>query len=143
MRVRTTEIDARVGYATRRYRGDPRIGGIPGVLIASTPTTPRGGLAISVEDGHWLIRALGVGDDRPPRDMAGFDAFLGGLRDPALARMAERLEPVGDVKVHRQTANRRRHYDERDDWPDGVSRHGRRVLRFQSRLRAGNRRRRM
>jgi len=41
--VRTTEIDARVGYATRRYRGDPRIGGIPGVLIASTPTTPTGG----------------------------------------------------------------------------------------------------
>jgi len=41
--VRTTEIDASVGYATRRYRGDPRIGGIPGVLIASTPTTPTGG----------------------------------------------------------------------------------------------------
>jgi hypothetical protein len=118
--VRTTEIDARVGYATRLYRGDPRIGGIPGVLIASTPTTPRGGLAISVEGGHWLIGALGVGDDRPPRDVAGFEAFLAGLRDPALARVAQRLEPVSDVNVHRQTANRRRHYDERDDWPDGV-----------------------
>ena len=89
--VRTTEIDARVGYATRRYRGDPRIGNIPGVLIASTPTTPTGGLAISVEDDHWLIGALGVGDDRPPRDLAGFEAFLARLRDPALARMAERL----------------------------------------------------
>ena len=118
--VRTTEIDARVGYATRRYRGDPRIGDIPGVLIASTPTTPRGGLAISVEDGHWLIAALGVADDRPPRDLAGFEAFLARLRDPALVRMAQRLEPVTDVMVHRQTANRRRHYDERDDWPDGV-----------------------
>ena len=118
--VRTTEIDARVGYATRRYRGDPQIGSIPGVLIASTPTTPRGGLAISVEDGHWLIGALGVGDDRPPRDLAGFEAFLATLRDPALARMAQRLQPAGDVHVHRQTANRRRHYDERSDWPDDV-----------------------
>jgi 2-polyprenyl-6-methoxyphenol hydroxylase-like FAD-dependent oxidoreductase len=118
--VRTTQIDARVGYATRRYRGDPRIGDIPGVLIASTPTTSTGGLAISVEGGHWLIGALGVGDDRPPRDVAGFEAFLDGLRDPALARLAQRLEPVSDVNVHRQTANRRRHYDERDDWPDGV-----------------------
>ena len=106
--VRTTEIDARVGYATRMYRGDPQIGNIPGVLIASTPTTPTGGLAISIESGHWLIGALGVGDDRPPRDIAEFDAFLGRLRDPALARMAQRLEPVGDVSVHRQTANRRR-----------------------------------
>jgi 2-polyprenyl-6-methoxyphenol hydroxylase-like FAD-dependent oxidoreductase len=79
--LRTTEIDARVGYATRMYRGDPRIGDIPGVLIACTPTTPRGGLAISVEGGHWLIVALGVGDDRPPRDLAGFEAFLAGLRE--------------------------------------------------------------
>lgn len=118
--VRTTEIDARIGYATRRYRGDPRIGRIPGVLIASTPSTPRGGLAISVEDGHWLFAALGVGDDRPPRDLAGFESFLARLRDPALVRMAQRLEPVTDVNVHRQTANRRRHYDQRDDWPDGV-----------------------
>jgi 2-polyprenyl-6-methoxyphenol hydroxylase-like FAD-dependent oxidoreductase len=118
--VRTTEIDARVGYATRRYRGDPRIGDIPGVLIASTPTTPRGGLAIPIEDGNWLFAALGVGDDRPPRDLAGFEAFLTRLRDPALARMAQRLEPVSDVNLHRQTANRRRHYDERDEWPDGI-----------------------
>jgi 2-polyprenyl-6-methoxyphenol hydroxylase-like FAD-dependent oxidoreductase len=118
--VRTTEIDARVGYATRRYRGDPRIGGIPGVLIASTPSTPTGGLAISIEGGHWLFTALGVGDNRPPRDVVGFEAFLAGLRDPALAKLAQRLEPVSDVTVHRQTANRRRHYDQQNDWPDGV-----------------------
>ena len=97
-----------------------RSAGIPGVLIASTPTTPTGGLAISIEDGHWLIGALGVGDNRPPRDIAGFEAFLAGLRDPALARIAQRLEPVSDVHLHRQTANRRRHYDQLNDWPDGV-----------------------
>jgi 2-polyprenyl-6-methoxyphenol hydroxylase-like FAD-dependent oxidoreductase len=118
--VRTTQIDAHVGYATRKYRGDPHVAGIPGVLIASTPTTPTGGLAISIEDGHWLIGALGTGDNRPPRDVAGFEAFLAGLRDPALAKIAQRLEPVSDVHLHRQTANRRRHYDQVNDWPDGV-----------------------
>jgi 2-polyprenyl-6-methoxyphenol hydroxylase-like FAD-dependent oxidoreductase len=118
--IRTTEIDARVGYATRLYRGDPRIGDIPGVLIASTPTTPSGGLAISVEGGQWLIGALGVGDNRPPRDAAGFESFLGKLRDPALVKLAQRLEPVGDVSVHRQTANRRHHFEEQVDWPDGL-----------------------
>jgi len=118
--LRTTEIDARIGYATRMYRGDPLIGEIPGVVIASTPSTPTGGLAISIEGGHWLIMALGVGDDRPPRDPAGFEAFLGRLRDPALARLAQRLEPVGDVSLHRQTANRRRYYDEQNDWPNSV-----------------------
>ena len=118
--VRTTEIDARIGYATRWYRGDPPDGGIPGVLIAATPAAPTGGLAISVEAGHWLIGAVGVGDGRPTRDPAEFENFLAGLRDPALARIAERLEPVSDVVIHRQTGNRRRHYEERDDLADGL-----------------------
>ena len=118
--VRTTEIDARVGYAARRYRGDPRLGDIPGVLVAATPTNPKGGLAIAIEADQWLVAALGVGDNRPPRDEAGFDAFLADLRDPAVAEVARRLEPLGDVHVHRQTANRRRHFSEAENWPDGV-----------------------
>ena len=118
--VRTTEIDARVGYAARRYRGDPQLGDIPGVLVAATPTTPTGGLAIAIEADGWLVAALGVGDNRPPRDEAGFNAFLAGLRDPAVADVARRLEPVGDVHVHRQTANRRRHFSETGQWPDGL-----------------------
>ena len=119
-RLRTTEIDAKVGYATRVYAGDADMGDIPGVVLQATVADPTGGIAIPVEGGRWLIGALGMGNSRPPRDVTGFNAFLAGLRDPALSGLARRLEPISDVMVHRQTANTRRHYEEQRDWPDGL-----------------------
>ncbi len=118
--VRTTVIDAKIGYATRVYVGDANMGDIPGVLIQATTFDPTGGIAIPVEGRRWLIGAVGMGQDRPPRDVAGFESFLAGLRDPALFELACRLQPVSDVTVHRQTSNTRRHYQEKTDWPDGV-----------------------
>jgi len=118
--IRTTEIDAKIGYATRMYRGSPDLGDVPGVVIASTPDEPVGGLALPVEDGRWLIGAVGFGNRRPTRDAAEFDEFLFGLRDPALWQLAQRMEPISEVFLHRQTGNRRRHYEEQRDWPDGL-----------------------
>jgi len=120
-----TEVDAGVGYATRRYRIDGadvarRERGFVGVVIAQTPTTPRGGIALPVEDGYWLVAGFGCGEHRPPRDPAGFAAFLESLRDPALADLVRTGEPVGDVAVHRQTANRRHGYEQLPDWPEDL-----------------------
>ncbi len=118
--VRTSEIDAKLGYATRLYEGDAAIGNIPGMVISSSPGDPRGGLAIPVENGRWLLTAVGFGERRPPRDVEGYEAFLAGLPDPGLSALARRLTPVSEVSVHRQTGNRRRHYEDRRDWPDGL-----------------------
>ncbi len=118
--LRTTEIDAKIGYATRVYVGDADMGDVPGVVLQATAADPTGGLAIPVEGRRWLIGAVGTGNNRPPRDAAGFDAFLGGLRDPALSALSRRLQPISDVMVHRQTANIRRHYEALRDWPDGL-----------------------
>ncbi len=114
--VRTETVDARLGYATRRYRGSVATG----VVLALHPGTNRGGLALPVEDGAWLVCASGVGEHRPPRDVAGFEAFLSTLPDPALADVAAALVPDGDVHVHRQTANVRRRYERLRGWPDGL-----------------------
>ena len=65
------------------------------------------GLALPVEGGQWMISATGLGDQRPPREPAGFEHFLAVLRDPAITDLVGCLEPVSDVAVHRQTANRR------------------------------------
>jgi len=112
-------LDASLGYACQTYRGRdgtaPRIG----VVIGATPEHPRSGLGLPVEDGLWLVSAAGYGEHRPDRadDLRG---YLATLRDPALATITAGLEPVGDVAVHRQTANRRHHYGEAADWPDGL-----------------------
>ncbi len=119
-RVRVTEVDARIGYASRLYRGSPDLGSNTGIVILATPAEPVGALALPVEDGQWIVLALGLGERRPTRDPEEFHALLAGLRDPAVAELVQRLEPVGDVVVHRQTGNRRRHYEDRADWPQGL-----------------------
>jgi 2-polyprenyl-6-methoxyphenol hydroxylase-like FAD-dependent oxidoreductase len=119
-RARRETLDARVGYSACLYTRDPEALGVPGIVILATPEAPRGAVALPVEGDRWLMGAAGFGADRPPRDLPGFEAFLGTLRDPAIADLAGRCEPVGEVSVHRQTANERRVYERVRDWPDGL-----------------------
>jgi 2-polyprenyl-6-methoxyphenol hydroxylase-like FAD-dependent oxidoreductase len=114
-----TSIDIRMGYATREYVGTaPLPVGV--AVVAAAPHDPRGGLILPVEDGRWLVTAVGTGDQRPPRDVAGFEAHLRGLRDPVLAQLADGGTPTGEVHVHRQTGNVRRAYETLDDLPPGL-----------------------
>jgi 2-polyprenyl-6-methoxyphenol hydroxylase-like FAD-dependent oxidoreductase len=113
-------VDARIGYASRLYRADRSWFGGTGLFILTTPQTPTGASALPVEDGRWLVTAVGVGDHRPPRDEAGFHTFLTGLRDPAVADFAARATPAGPISRHRRTANHRRHYERLRPWPHGL-----------------------
>jgi 2-polyprenyl-6-methoxyphenol hydroxylase-like FAD-dependent oxidoreductase len=113
-------VDARMGYASRMYTAAPAMGRLSGIVLQATPRTPVGGLVVPVQDDCWLVLALGMGDRRPPRDNDGFEKFLGELPDPAVADFVRSATPVGDVVVHRQTANSRRHYERLRDWPDGL-----------------------
>ncbi len=113
-----TVLDASLGYARRLYRS-PEGRTLPtGVVVGASPEHRRGGLGLPVEDGGWLVGVSGYGADRPGRD--DFDGFLRSLRDPALADVVAGLEPVGEVAVHRQTANRRYAYGLARDWPPGL-----------------------
>jgi 2-polyprenyl-6-methoxyphenol hydroxylase-like FAD-dependent oxidoreductase len=111
-------IDSRLGYATRRYRGELPLR--TGVVVTATPETLTGALLLPIEGDDWLVCAAGYGDRRPERDPAEFDRFLADLRDPALADAARALVPVGDIAIHRQTANRRYAYGTGPDWPAGL-----------------------
>ncbi len=113
------QVDARIGYATRTLRLPVDAVGPAGVVIAQLPHEP-GGIALPVEGGRWLVTAAGAGDRRPPRDPDAWRAFLGALRDPALAELVDAGELEGDVVVHRQTANVRHRYDRVPGWPGGL-----------------------
>ncbi|MDO5754533.1 FAD-dependent monooxygenase [Arthrobacter sp.] len=118
--VQVSEVDAHVGYATRTYSVPPGAVEPAGVVLLMTPRTPAGGMALPVEGGRWLVTAVGAGDRRPPRDHAGFEQFFEGLTDPAVAEVAAAGEPLGDVHLHRQTGNRRHHYERLRRWPPGL-----------------------
>jgi hypothetical protein len=116
----TELIDAHLGYASRPYRQRPDSVLPPGVVVLAAPERPRGGMALPVEGDRWLILENGYGEDRPGRDPAEFRSFLATLPDPALVQLADRMEPDGDVAVHRQTGNQRRGYGRRGRWPQGL-----------------------
>lgn len=115
-----SEVDAHTGYATREYAVPVGLVEPAGVVVQQTPQTCVGALALPVEDGRWLIGALGSGERRPPRDPKEFERFVRALPDPALAEVMDLSEPVSDVAVHRQTANRRHHYERVRSWPSGL-----------------------
>jgi 2-polyprenyl-6-methoxyphenol hydroxylase-like FAD-dependent oxidoreductase len=115
-----SEVDAHTGYATRMYRDGPSLGGLSGIVLQSTPECPTGGLLLPVEHDRWLVLGVGFAESRPPRDTPGFEAFLRRLQDPGIADFAARSTPCGDVVVHRQTGNRRHHYEKVRDWPDDL-----------------------
>lgn len=118
--VRTSVLDARTGYASRAYALDPRAVRPAGVAVLQTPDSPAGGFVLPVEGGRWLVGAVGSGERRPPRDPGGYQQFLADVRDPAQAQLAGAGRPEGDVAVHRQTGNRRHHYERLRDWPAGL-----------------------
>jgi 2-polyprenyl-6-methoxyphenol hydroxylase-like FAD-dependent oxidoreductase len=113
-------VDAQVGYACRTYRASHPVPVGTAVMVAATPKSPTSGLAMPVENDHWLIVATGYGRHRPPREPELFERFLSELRDPAIADLMGLLEPVGDIAIHRQTGNRRHHYGRSQQWPDGL-----------------------
>ncbi|WP_055715466.1 NAD(P)/FAD-dependent oxidoreductase [Streptomyces torulosus] len=117
----STAVDAGFGYAGRVYAAPPdHLGRVAGIVMLPVPGTPAGGVALPVEGGRWMVAAVGAGDHRPPRDPAGFDAFLNRLRDPALADFTRSARPIGDITVHRRTHNVRRRYERLTHWPDGL-----------------------
>jgi 2-polyprenyl-6-methoxyphenol hydroxylase-like FAD-dependent oxidoreductase len=113
-------VDARLGYACRVYRALEKSPIEIAVVIAATPQTGRGAVAIPVEDGHWLIQAVGYGDWRPSRVPEEFDEFLATLPDPAVSDLTQHLEPISDIAIHRQTGNRRNRYERARVWPAGL-----------------------
>jgi 2-polyprenyl-6-methoxyphenol hydroxylase-like FAD-dependent oxidoreductase len=114
-------VDAKVGYATRVYTdGAAELAGCPGVVVAATPETLTGGLALRAENDQWLVMGVGFGDRRPERDNDSFESFLAELGDPVLSDLVRRSTPAGDVHVHRQTASTRYWYEKVRPWPDGL-----------------------
>ena len=110
-------VDVHLGYACRVYRANGSAPISTGIVILATPATDTGALAIPVEDDKWLVAAAGYGDRRPSRERDEFVPFLDGLRDRAIADLVRMLEPISDVAIYRQTANRRNSFGRFEAWP--------------------------
>ncbi|MEV6108800.1 FAD-dependent monooxygenase [Streptomyces sp. NPDC051940] len=108
---REESVNPRLAYASRLFRlPEPRPD--HAVYIQARPDSPRGGGALPVEGGAWLVTLAGVQGSRPPTDGAGFLDFARGLRDPYLGELLAGAVPLGPVHGSHSTANVRRRYED-------------------------------
>lgn len=114
-----TVIDAKLGYAGRRYRipNDPNRNWSTMLIGQEPPDKSRAGLIYSEEENVWMVMLAGIMGDYPPTDEEGFNAFAATI-DPEFFAAIQQAEPISNIIGYRRTENRFRHYEKMDAWPD-------------------------
>ncbi|MFJ6752986.1 FAD-dependent monooxygenase [Streptomyces sp. NPDC091266] len=74
---------------------------------------------VPIEDGRWLVTLTGAGADRPSAHADRFVPFARRLPHSTVADLIAGAEPLSEVRLSRDTANRRRHYEHLASWPSG------------------------
>jgi 2-polyprenyl-6-methoxyphenol hydroxylase-like FAD-dependent oxidoreductase len=115
------EVEVDTHYVTRVYSRRPQhlAGGIA-VAVVSDPQTPRGGIALALDDRSWIVSQYSIGGTRPPRDHAGFVEFSRTLPGPQLTEILGDAEPLGEAATLRFPSSLRRRYERVHPWPDGL-----------------------
>jgi hypothetical protein len=87
--------------------------------MMTTPTLPRGGVFIEIENGLWMLTLAGTAGDVPPTDETGFLLFAHSIPAPPLHAALEQAEPLTPIYGYRRTGNRLRHYERLRRFPRG------------------------
>jgi 2-polyprenyl-6-methoxyphenol hydroxylase-like FAD-dependent oxidoreductase len=118
---RIEEVALETHYTSRIYTRRPHhlSGGIA-LIVVSDPASPRGGIALALDEQRWLVSQYAMGGERPPQDHAGFVGFARTLASSALAEILEDAEPLGETRTLRFPSSIRRHYEQMRDFPKGL-----------------------
>ncbi|MFK4066356.1 NAD(P)/FAD-dependent oxidoreductase [Streptomyces sp. NPDC029674] len=120
--IQEETVDAGQVYATRLFRAPPGTERFPMVSIQPDPrsgTPGRAATLLPVEGGRWLVTVAGTRGAEPTRRAADFEPFARTLRDPLIADLIARAEPLTDVHLTRSTVNRRRRFERLTAPPEG------------------------
>lgn len=119
--VAETNVAIEVGYATgvfERRPGDLHQS-IGGVIAGTAPQSTRYAAILGAEGNRWIITLAGCLRDYPPTDLTGWKEFARTLPTPDVVDLVEDRAPIGPIVSYRFPANRRCHYEELKDFPDG------------------------
>jgi 2-polyprenyl-6-methoxyphenol hydroxylase-like FAD-dependent oxidoreductase len=118
---RIEEVALETHYASRIYSRRPHhLNGGIALIVVSDPASPRGGIALALDEQRWLVSQYAMGGERPPQDHASFVGFARTLASSALAEILEDSEPMGETRTLRFPSSIRRHYDKMRDFPKGL-----------------------
>lgn len=114
-------IDAKLGYATRRYKIPDGWNASWKVLLIGhePPDNYQLGYLAQVENDTFIATLGGYEQQYPPLDDEGFLAFAQQLPAPDFYDAIAHATPVSPIKAYRSTANKLRRYDELAHMPNG------------------------
>jgi 2-polyprenyl-6-methoxyphenol hydroxylase-like FAD-dependent oxidoreductase len=109
-----------VTYTTRLYkRLDHHLDGGIGLLIAPTPTRPRGAAALAIDADTWIVTYFGLVGNAAPKDHQGFTDYARELPGPQLRDLLGDSAPVSDAVRYRVPSSVRRRYERVRHMPEG------------------------
>ncbi len=118
---RVEEVALETHYVSRIYSRRPQhLNGGIALVVVSAPESPRGGIALALDEERWIVSQYAMDGERPPQDHAGFVAFARTLASSALAEILEDSSPLGEAKTMRFPSSIRRHYGKLRDFPQGL-----------------------
>jgi 2-polyprenyl-6-methoxyphenol hydroxylase-like FAD-dependent oxidoreductase len=118
--AREEVVDADVVYATRVYRRSSWLpSGKYGLLTGISPAHPYGTVVLPMELERWIVTTAGFGDDLPPTDVDGFNAFATRLPVEDIRHVVHEAEPLSEPRRFRVPASVRRRYEKLTRVPDG------------------------
>jgi 2-polyprenyl-6-methoxyphenol hydroxylase-like FAD-dependent oxidoreductase len=127
-----------VHYTTRLFHRDPTdLEGCGNVLVDIPPDGRRGGFALAVEDGRWLVSLVGLLGERAPSDLDGFTDYAASLWTADLHEIVEGAVPVSEPATHSFPAFSWHRYDRLQRLPERYLVSGDAVCSFDPRLGQG------
>jgi 2-polyprenyl-6-methoxyphenol hydroxylase-like FAD-dependent oxidoreductase len=127
-----------VHYTTRLFHRDAAdLDGCRHVLVDLPPDDGRGGVALAVEGGSWLVTLIGMVGQRPPADLRGFTDYAASLWTRDLYDIVEGAEPIGEASQRAFPAFSWHRYDRLRRFPERYVVSGDAVCSFDPRFGQG------
>lgn len=119
--VAETSVQVDVGYATGVFERRPGdLYGSMGAIIAGTaPHSTRLAAILGAEGNRWIITLGGCLRDFPPTELSEWKEFARALPTSDVLDLVKDREPMEPLKSYRFPANRHRHYERLERFPQG------------------------
>ena len=95
----------------------PALGVAAGV---KPPDVKRSGYLQTIEGNRWIVTLVGRLGDYPPNTPAQFVEFAKNLTTPIIYDTIRSLRPIAPIAKYRFPNSLVRHYDQHDDFPEGL-----------------------
>jgi 2-polyprenyl-6-methoxyphenol hydroxylase-like FAD-dependent oxidoreductase len=120
-RPSVTTIGVDIAYASAIYEiPNDASDDWKGVFHLPMPPSSRGALMLPLEGRRWILTLAGRHGDDPPRDDAGFMAFVQGFRTPTLYNAIRGAKRLGEIVGYRFPESIHRHYERLETFPSGL-----------------------